>query len=243
MKIFRQRNGGRGSQTIRNFSLSGFSFPDLLMIIAVLFLALAFALPMWTNTRARGRQAVCTDHLQKVAAAILSFSEAQGRLPQDDPAVRGPMGLPPLWWFYKEQVKGQLMLKGPSSPADKVFACPDDRGYEENRPFRLSAKFDYGSYVFNGVNLTGYPHIAGRVVSAIKDPALTLLVTEWTARAPLSWHRSRTGRKNQPFYNHAESVVAFVDGHVDFIPIYYDGMNSAGTRDPIPGYKYKFSGD
>lgn len=213
------------------------------MIVAALLLLLAFALPIWTNARARSRQAVCTENLHKVATAILSFSQIAGQLPQDDPSVKGPLGTPPLWWFYKEQVKAELMLKGPSSPADKVFACPDDRGYEENRPFRLSAKFDYGSYVFNGVNLPGYPHIAGRVVSTIKDPGVTLLVSEWAARAPLSWHRSRTGRKNQPFYNDAESVVAFVDGHVDFIPIYYDGMNAAGTRDPIPGYKYKFSGD
>ncbi len=66
---------------------------------------------------------------------------------------------------------------------------------------------------------------------------------EWTAHAPLSWHRSRTGRNNRPFYNDAENMVAFVDGHVEFIPIYYDGINSAATRDPIPGYKYKYSGD
>ena len=228
---------------MRNTSPRGFAFPDLLMTVAAVLLVLAIALPMLIDARARSRQAVCAENLQKVAAAILSASQIEGRLPQDDPAAKGVMGPPPLWWFYKEQVKGQLMLKGPSSPADKVFACPDDRGYEENRPFRLSAKFDYGSYVFNGVNLPGYPNIAGRVVSTIKDPALTLLVTEWTARAPLSWHRSRTGKKNQPFYNDAESVVAFVDGHVDFIPIYYDGMNSAGTREPIPGYKYKYSGD
>ncbi len=38
-------------------------------------------------------------------------------------------------------------------------------------------------------------------------------------------------------------MVAFVDGHVKMIRIYYDGMNPAYTRDPIPGYEYKFSGD
>jgi prepilin-type processing-associated H-X9-DG protein len=66
---------------------------------------------------------------------------------------------------------------------------------------------------------------------------------EWTAHAPLSWHRSLTGRRNHPFYNNAESMVGFVDGHVDFIPIYYDGINAAYTRDPIPGYKYKYGAD
>jgi hypothetical protein len=65
---------------------------------------------------------------------------------------------------------------------------------------------------------------------------------EWVAHGPLSWHRSRTGKANAPFYKDAESVVAFADGQVSFIPIYFDGFNPAYTRDPIPGYAYKFSG-
>ena len=51
------------------------------------------------------------------------------------------------------------------------------------------------------------------------------------------------GSKNQPFYNDAESVVGFVDGHAGFIKIYYDGINAAYTRDPITGYDYKYSGE
>ena len=178
-------------------------------------------------------------NLKDVNVAVLHFAESNNdRLPDTEPGMKGG-----VWWWYKELVKGELGLRNPSSPADKIFACPDDRGYEEGKPFRLSAKFDYGSYVFNGVNLPGVPNIAGRKVATIKEPALTLLMMEWAAHAPLSWHRSRTGKKNQPFYSDAESVVGFLDGHVDFIPIYYDGMNAAYTRDPIPGYKYKYSGD
>ena len=64
---------------------------------------------------------------------------------------------------------------------------------------------------------------------------------EWTAHAPLSWHKSKTGRKNTPFYRDAQSVVGFVDGHVSFPRMYYDGYNAAYTRDPIPGYAYQYS--
>ena len=66
---------------------------------------------------------------------------------------------------------------------------------------------------------------------------------EWTAHGPLSWHRSRTGRRNAPFYRDAESVVGFSDGHVALIPIYYDGHTAAYLRDPIPGYEYRYSGN
>jgi len=93
------------------------------------------------------------------------------------------------------------------------------------------------------VTLPGLPNLAGWQLSAIRDPRRTLLVMEWTAHAPLSWHRSRTGPKNAPFYRDAESVVGFIDGHVKRIPIYYDGYNAAYTQDPIPGYEYKYSGD
>jgi competence protein ComGC len=220
-------------------STRAFTFADFLVVLAALALLLAVVLPMVLSKRARSRQATCEMNLKEVTHAVLSFAEDNGgRLPDTDPTIKGP-----LWWFYKEQVKGYLGLRTPSSSSDKVFACPSDRGYEDGKPFRLSAKFDYGSYNYNGVNIPGLPHIAERNISSIKEPNRTLLVMEWTAHAPLSWHRSETGRRNQPFYNNAMSVVSFVDGHVDFIPIYYDGINAAYTRDPIPGYAYKYSGD
>jgi hypothetical protein len=87
------------------------------------------------------------------------------------------------------------------------------------------------------------PNLAGQEVASVKEPGKTLLVMEWPAHAPLSWHKSKTGNANSPFYNDAQNVVAFVDGHVNFIKIYYDGINAAYTREPIAGYDYKFSGD
>jgi hypothetical protein len=92
------------------------------------------------------------------------------------------------------------------------------------------------------VTLPGVPTVAGWQVGSIVDPRKTLLMMEWTAHGPLSWHRSRTGRRNAPFYRDAESVVGFVDGHVALVPIYYDGFNAAYTRDPIAGYSYRYSG-
>jgi prepilin-type processing-associated H-X9-DG protein len=59
----------------------------------------------------------------------------------------------------------------------------------------------------------------------------------------LAWHYSKTGNRNLPFYNNAQSMVAFVDGHASFTKIYYDGYNAAFTQDPIPGYDYKYSGN
>jgi len=134
---------------------------------------------------------------------------------------------------------GKPALLYPFLKSEKLLICPEDM---VNAAYYSRWEL-ITSYVFNGVNLPGVPNIAGREVSSIKAPARTLLVMEWTAHAPLSWHRSRTGQANTPFYNDAQSVVGFVDGHAALTKIYYDGLNAAYTRDPAPGYAYQYSGD
>jgi len=225
-----------------NAAERGFNLTDLLVTLAVLSLLAAIGLPIAHRARAKAHLAQCTSNLQAVNRAVLMYAqEHRQTLPflANSPAPGG-------WWWYKEQVKEYAGLSGKSSPDDKVFACPDDRGYGaggEPVPFWRSAKFDYTSYVLNAINLPGVPNIAGWELSRVRQPAVTVLVREWVANAPLSWHESKTGAENWPFYNDAKSVVGFVDGHVDFIKIYYDGMNPAYTRDPIGGYDYRYSGD
>jgi type II secretory pathway pseudopilin PulG len=222
---------------------AGFTLTDLLVTLAVVSVLVAVLLPVVLRNREQSRLAQCLANLKQVNQAVLQFANAHDHtLPRV-----GPIPAPGGWWTYKDQVKGYLGLTGASSPEEKVFACPSDRGYgegtEDPQPFCRSKKYNYTSYVFNGVSLPGVPNISGRFVASIREPSRTLLVMEWAAHAPLSWHRSRTGRANTPFYNDAESVVGFVDGHTALIKVHYDGLNAAYTRDPAPGYPYKFSGD
>jgi prepilin-type processing-associated H-X9-DG protein len=221
---------------------AGFTVTDLLVVSAVIALLTAIFVPTAVKLQARSRQQQCTSNLGQVGRAILLYAEENKKTFPLMVSTRTTG----VWWWYKELVKSYAGLTGQSSPRDKVFACPKDRGFAEDgtiQPFCRSEKYDYGSYVFNGVNLPGVPNIAGQEVASVKEPDKTLLVMEWPAHAPLSWHKSKTGNANSPFYNDAQSVVAFVDGHVRFIKIYYDGINAAYTREPIAGYDYKFSGD
>jgi competence protein ComGC len=220
-------------------SQQGFGFPDLLVLLAALSLIAAVTIPLLIRNQARARQAQCMSNLNQVNRAVLLYAEeSQGTFPALSDKSKDP-----VWWFYKELVKGHAGLTDKSSPQDKVFACPDDRGYTDPLPFWKNSRFDFSSYVFNGVNLPGVPNLAGKKVNSVKEPTKTLLTMEWTAHAPLSWHNSRTGKKNAPFYNNAESMVGFVDGSVKFITIYYDGIDAAFTRDPIPGYDYRWSAE
>ncbi len=216
-----------------------FTRTDLLVAVAVMTLLTAVVMTPLAALKRKARLSVCIGNLQQVNRAVLLYCEDNRKtLPGPMPGQQAD-----IWWWYKEQVKRYVGLTVPSSTNDTVFACPGDRGYSDPKPFWRNARFDYGSYVFNGVTLAGVPNIAGRQLPSVKLPQTTLLVMEWTAHAPLSWHKSKTGKENSPFYCDAQSVVAFVDGHVSFSKIYYDGYNAAYTRDPIVGYDYKYSGD
>jgi type II secretory pathway pseudopilin PulG len=217
---------------------SGFTIPELIAVLAGLCCISALVIVPLVNLQRRARLAACTENLHQISKAILAFAKDHKQsmpMGQADSAME-------LWWSYKEQVKSYLGLTGPSSPNDKVFACPGDRGYSDPKPFFKTPRFDFSSYPFNGVTVLGVPSIAGMTLGEIVQPQKTLLVMEWSAHAPLSWHKSRTGKRNLPFYCDAESVAGFVDGHVSFTKFYYDGYNASYTRDPIPGYNYKYSG-
>lgn len=227
----------------RRQSAHGFTATDLLVTLAIVGVLAAVVVPMVLKARAKTRLETCLGNMKQVTRAVLEYADEHERT---FPRVDGSPA-PGGWWRYKEQVKGYLGLKGPASTAEKVFACPDDRGYGDgtaaSAPFCKQDKYNYTSYVFNGVDLPGVPNIAGRTVASIAHPQRTLLVMEWTAHAPLSWHDSRTGKANTPFYSDAQSVVGFVDGRAAYTTIYYDGINAAYTRDPAPGYDYQYSGD
>jgi prepilin-type processing-associated H-X9-DG protein len=214
-----------------------FTLTDLLVTVAILSVLAAIVANRLVAAKAKSRTALCLANLGKVNRAVLDFSsDNHQQLPGSLPDAREN-----LWWWYKEQVKRYAGLSGASSASDAVFACPDDRGYTDKTPFHLNPRFDYSSYVYNGVTMPGMPNIAGLPFSSIQHPKRTLLVMEWTAHAPLSWHKSKTGRRNMPFYCDAQSGVGFVDGHVSFSKIYYDGYNAAYTQDPIPPYDYQYS--
>ncbi len=222
---------------------SGFAAGDLVLVLAVISLLAAVALPVISHSRSESRLAQCVENLKKINTALLAYADENDHRFPASKTIPAPGG----WWSYKNELQGKLGIAGDAAVVSKVFSCPSDRGYSQPGepiiPFCRSAKHHFTSYVFNGVTLPGIPNIAGREVASIKEPAKTLSIMEWSAHAPLSWHHSRTGNDNHPFYDGAESVVGFVDGHVALTPFYYDGMNAAYTRDPIPGYAYKFSAD
>jgi hypothetical protein len=161
-------------------------------------------------------------------------------------------------------------LKGASSAQDKLFACPADRFFPSfvlansvasfqylRESLHDHPVFDYSSYAFNGgdniprtfgttngFSITTHG-LTGLKLSAIRQPARTVLVAEVSALAPWSWHNPSP----QLQFNDAKNVVSFVDGHACYIRIYWNstrypngGLSLALDYDPPAGYDYQWSG-
>jgi hypothetical protein len=133
-----------------------------------------------------------------------------------------------------------------------------------NAKLHEQTNFDYSSYAFNvGISnvfaaYTNNLGVGGRKLSAVKDPARTVLLAEAPALFPYSWHQpgnassfgAITYNNGAVLFPNARNLVSFVDGHVSYIKIYWNpGPTQPGVwalamqYDPPAGYEYKWSND
>ena len=115
-----------------------------------------------------------------------------------------------------------------------MFACPSDPD------LHLQVGHAFTSYTFSGyeVGPTSLPRITGKKLAAIKSPAKAVLAGEFTGFFGGSWHPLR----KEP-YRDARSVMSFVDAHVAFIKIYWNGVAPPTAYEPTPGYDYDWDGE
>jgi prepilin-type N-terminal cleavage/methylation domain-containing protein/prepilin-type processing-associated H-X9-DG protein len=246
----------------RNFKApGGFTLIELLVVIAIIAILAALLFPVISSAKAKAKRAACLNNLKQVDLGVNMYAANEGeRLPDAGPAT---------YISYKELVKGYVGLNGPSSAQDEIFACPADLFYygeTVSTPYvpqgrHEQADCDYSSYAFNGANLlTNYPNFAdvgvlpgvgGRKLSSIRNPVKTILVAEAPALFPYSWHQPNLPAPVSPMFNNARTMISFVDGHVNYLEIYwnsaiaYPNGNSsvAAYYDPPAGYDYQWSGN
>ncbi len=211
-----------------------FTLIELLVVIAIIGILASLLLPALSRARETSRRTTCVSNLRQANLAIHLYADDYADvlpvLPDPNPYPNG------VGAYYKQLVKGYLGLSGLASPAEKVFVCPSDRIVS------TQAVHAFTSYVFNGyeVGLRDTPRITGQKLSAIKSPTKAVLAGEYPAFFGGSWHPL----VKETYFN-AKTVLSFVDGHVGFIKIYWDGVVGSQPRnyEAPAGYDYQWSGD
>lgn len=219
----------------------GFTLIELLVVIAVIGILAALLLPAGSRANAKARRSTCLSNLKQVNLGLRLYADDNDDTLPNTNAVMSA---------YRGLVKTYVGLEAPSSPNDRLFACPADRftvdainNVVTSGIMHESSAWDYSSYGFNGLNRMSesLPGVAGKKLASTRDPVRTVLLAEDSAFFGFSWHDP----VNPPICNNARSVVSFIDGHGDYIRIYWNGFlgktDSPMFYEPPPGYDYCWS--
>jgi type II secretory pathway pseudopilin PulG len=223
---------------------------ELLAAIAVMAVAAALVLAAMSRAKGVARKAACINDLHQINAAVLMY--ADDHADSIRPATRDYH----IYFSYKDSIRPYLVRNG-SGTNDELFACPAD-DFDCKLPaiqdfFRPDAVAGTGfyrlkqthdpSYIFNGAAANSKEtRVAGKAFSLAREPARLVLVCELSGAIGLSGH----DRRQPAQFNNARNVISFVDGHVSFIPIFWNGNSGEGgmpvAYDPPAGYDYDWFG-
>jgi prepilin-type N-terminal cleavage/methylation domain-containing protein len=239
-----------------------FTLIELVVVIAIIAVLAALLFPALGAAKARAQRTVCVNNLHQISVGIHLYLDDQNNAsPGNTNAARLPFV---SWTDYRQFVNNYVGIKGASSAQDKVFACPADtffydmsgngRGYVP-QPMHEQADHAFTSYAFNAGQFTTPARtnapattnnygIAGQRLETVPHPSRTVLLAEVPAYSPYSWHQpKRPFSKDNAAFADARDGICFVDGHVSYQKIYFDGKNIAWAHNPPTGYDYQWSGD
>jgi prepilin-type N-terminal cleavage/methylation domain-containing protein len=233
----------------------GFTLIELLVVIVIISTVAAMLIPSILRARASANRTVCLNNLRQINLATHMYVEEQGDSISPTNAI---------YFSYKDSLQPYLGRgKKTGATPDRLFQCPADdfdldgplgRWYTFNgftnvggRSFYNQGWTHYSSYSLNqsvrqgpggSTNVSG---LVQRSFNYVVAPHKTVLVGEISGATGLSAH----DRKAPLQFTDPPSMTSFVDGHVDYIKMFWNGV--PGSRgmpwfyEPPSQYAYKWT--
>jgi prepilin-type N-terminal cleavage/methylation domain-containing protein len=225
---------------------AAFTLVELLVVIAIITILAALLMPVFSRAKEAARKTGCLNNLQQINRALLMYADDHANV------LQGTNG-EAIYFTYKDSLGPYLSRTG-ADTNDALFACPSDN-FNCDDPFIKSffpfntisgtgfyrqATTDSSSYFYNGSADAGDDPRAARPFSAVRQPSEMVLAGEISGALGLSAHD-----RKQPYqFNNALNVMSFVDGHVNYIRIYWNGTNGLNGMpamyNPPAGYDYEW---
>ncbi len=227
----------------RGSCLRAFTLIELLVVIAIISILASLLLPALAKAKVKAQKIKCVSNLRQMGVAMLMYAnDFSDTLPTRDATVGAWSDLDGPW-AVKRLLKPYLGISTANpSTNDMIFECPSDCGYPLllglDAPSYMDPWVDYSSYIFNGVDTFGAPNICGKKVSTIRQSTRTIMMLEYSASGPVSWHTGST--KFQARTNKAKSNLCFVDGHVSYIAMYFNGTGGPYLYNPPDGGGFEY---
>lgn len=224
-----------------------FTMVEVLVVIAIIAILAALLFPVINKAEGVARKTRCIDNEAQINHALLIYGDDHAD------ALLGLTNGDSVYFSYKNSL-GPYLSRAGAVTNDALFACPaDDFNCNDSNikalfifnqiggiGFHRQTVTDYSSYFFNGSADSGEDPRAARPFSQVRRPSKMVLAGELSGALGLSAHD-----RKQPYqFNNALNVMSFVDGHVSYIRIYWNGTNGfdgiPGFYNPPTGYDYEW---